>query len=312
MKPESGQALIIIVMVLVLSLATGLAVATRSSSTVHQTTNLAASEQALATAESAIEEILASNIGSDDGANANNVGNNLGFVETSKNGTNKCKSGDFPGGLCYKKYNADASNWASVSVSRTPIIGNTQPFSFKIDKDDVQQVWLMDPSTSVPFNNLSNTLLAPISVCWVTAGDPGSLGSGTDPAAIEITTITGSTGGPYSMNKQAFDPLSSRKVLNNFNGIVGGSQPLGTVTYTHCATLQVNIGQALRIRSYYANTTVGVMPTGATTIPFQANVITATGYSGDSKRTVQVTKTLPQLPGIFDYAIFSGGSLINQ
>lgn len=292
MKSESGQALIIIVMVLVLSLATGLAVATRSSSTVHQTTNLAASEQSLATAESAVEEVLSATIGSDDTANAAALASKQ--FKSGANHSVSCASTDMASGVCYKDY---GSNNATVSVSRSPIVGNNQPFVFKLDQDDVQQVWLAAGT---------NYLAPGIQVCWQAPSDPAN-------AALEVTTIYG-TSPSFSMSKLAFDPLLGRRSTDGFAAPAAGQTvPAGGVSYANCMTTgAITSGQAIRIRAYYSGTTVAVSPPIGMSIPYQANIITATGYSGDTKRTVQVTKTLPQLPGIFDYAIFSGGNLVNQ
>lgn len=79
-------------------------------------------------------------------------------------------------------------------------------------------------------------------------------------------------------------------------------------------TQEINIDGAadkvLRIRAMYADTSITVTPNPGTTIPVQSTVVTSTGQSGETERTIQVERTLPVPPAILDYVLFSAtGSL---
>ncbi|MCR4305917.1 MAG: hypothetical protein NUV73_02430, partial [Candidatus Daviesbacteria bacterium] len=69
---------------------------------------------------------------------------------------------------------------------------------------------------------------------------------------------------------------------------------------------------SLRIKPYWANTTVKVYSLGATPLPVQTYDISssATANAGVTRK-VQVNRTaLPMMPAVFDYAFFSEGSII--
>ena len=52
-----------------------------------------------------------------------------------------------------------------------------------------------------------------------------------------------------------------------------------------------------------------IVPTGGNNLPKQGDVITAVGQAGESVRKIEVNKQ-DDRPGIFDTALFSGGSLV--
>lgn len=267
---------------MVISLASGLAVSSRSASTVHQTANLSDSEQALATAESAAEKIMQQNIGS--ASNLFAIVTGAGFTKSDKTLTTACTA--LP---CFKDMGNNVV--ASVNLTATPVVGVGEPFNFYLEKEDTQQVWINDNSNALPVN-----------LCWQLSGEL--------PAALEVTIISGVSPN-YVMAKYAYDPQATTRG----NGFSIPADPPNT-PYQNCVknadlTLPQHT-QAIRLHAYYAGTSVQVIPRAMSptgTIPFQGHVITATGYAGSVKRTLEVTKTLPQLPAIFDYGIYSGGGL---
>jgi len=296
---QQGQALVIIIMVMVLSLATGLAVSNRSTSSVHQTANIANSEQALATAESAAEELLKISFTScpvsTPDCNSTVVGSvvpTLNYMN-NQNHTVTCNtfSSDFslP---CWKDFGNGGT--ALVTVKTTPDVVASSPFDFYLEKDDTQQVWFKRGAVGGPYTGNLDILWSQTSEYTI----------GTEPA-LEISVITSSDGVNYSMSKYAYDFVLGRD--NGFTKTVNSSC---TAPYSFCLTspLSVTNAYALRIRTFYSGSSVRVKPqTGS--IPFQGHVITAIGQVGDVKRTVQVIKTAPQLPAVFDYGIYSGGTI---
>jgi len=277
---------------MVISLASGLAVSSRSTSTVHQTANLSDSEQALATAESEAEKILRQNIGVT--TNLNTVLTSVGYNKDTKD---IATAGPCATAHCFKQVAPNII--AEAELKATPDVGSDKPFNFYLENEDVQQVWLED--------SVGNLYTGNVNVCWNKNGT--ELGSDSKPAALEITAITGTSS--YTMIKYDYDADMTRRGTNGFTA--PGGSALGV--YSYCTgPIALSNGQALRIHGYYTGTSVSVipvkvLPTDNDSIPFQGHIITTTVYSGSTKRTLEVTKTLPQLPAIFDYGIYSGGGL---
>ena len=297
---QSGQALVIIIMVMVLSLATGLAVSTRSTSSVHQTANIANSEQALATAESAAEELLQLGFtpcsGSDDDCNAGLVGG-IGYFDQDST-TVPCdvfgnRNQDNLLGFdsyCEKSFGtAGSGGKALVTVRNTPDVTAGSPFDFFLEKDDTQQVWIN-----------ATALIQPVALCWQKVG-------GSEPsAALEVKVISG-TSPTYVMSNYAFDPDLARRGENGFSATGTVSDP----AYTACTNITLpSSTQALRIRAFYGGVSVSLCPAPSDPpLPFQGYIIVAQGQVGDVKRTVRVVKAKAQLPTVFDYGVYSGGTI---
>lgn len=67
----------------------------------------------------------------------------------------------------------------------------------------------------------------------------------------------------------------------------------------------------VRIRPLYNRATLGVESlsgSGTHAFPAQSYKVTSQGNSGDATRAVQVTKSLPSLPPILDFALFNGST----
>lgn len=83
-----------------------------------------------------------------------------------------------------------------------------------------------------------------------------------------------------------------------------------TNTFTVPASLPADSEKALRVRPICAEATVTVSGVG-NPLPEQSYKIRSEVVGpGKQVRTVEVTKSLPILPPIFDYVLFSGGTLV--
>ncbi|MFZ5366308.1 MAG: hypothetical protein ACOZBZ_03350 [Patescibacteria group bacterium] len=135
-----------------------------------------------------------------------------------------------------------------------------------------------------------------IDVCW--DGD----------AALEIA-IYYQDGSTYKVARAVVDPVDGRTPGADFpSGQCAGLE--------HKKTLSLPTGGSitllfLRLRVLYANTKVGVSTPGGAggTLPSQGNRIESTGTAGTSTRKVEVVRFYPAPPEIFDFAVYSGGSL---
>lgn len=89
----------------------------------------------------------------------------------------------------------------------------------------------------------------------------------------------------------------------NFTVVPSGRFPIDFSAYSS--------PKVLRIRPICAETTVTVSGVGAP-LPDQFYIIrsSATVPEGGQTRSIELTKSLPLLPPIFDYVLFSGGGLI--
>ncbi|NCS32480.1 hypothetical protein GW793_03215 [bacterium] len=67
----------------------------------------------------------------------------------------------------------------------------------------------------------------------------------------------------------------------------------------------------VRMRAMYDSTSLSVTANNGT-LPVQSTVITATGQSGETERTVQVERTVPVAPAFLDYVLFSASGSLSK
>lgn len=126
-------------------------------------------------------------------------------------------------------------------------------------------------------------------------------GSGLAPAAIEITSIM-STGIVRSYYNSA-----GCESLSGVNGFTAGSLDGGEV-YRSKISYQVLAGtEVVRIKPIYAGATIAVTGDGLRT---QLHLINSVAVGGDAQKEIEVKRGLDAQGSIFDYAIFSAGSII--
>ncbi|MBU1016629.1 MAG: hypothetical protein ABIJ36_02055 [Patescibacteria group bacterium] len=119
-----------------------------------------------------------------------------------------------------------------------------------------------------------------------------------DTASLEITFVKG-TSAPYSVEKYAYNCEEDRD--NNFDdgsSNSGEDLPCGSGTFSFSSDYKI-----ARIRPLYSDTKVIAKFSNAS--PSQGYLIDSTGTAGTAQRKVQVIRSRPQLPAIFDYSIFS-------
>lgn len=151
--------------------------------------------------------------------------------------------------------------------------------------------------------NVNGFLGAAVNIFW---GDPAESCT-VDPvfASLVVTHITASNGvlrNPYSgIGCDRGDGFSAAQASTNPD-------------YRWTRTEAVNAGDLqLRIRSLYAGTKILVRSADASPLPAQYVLIhSEAAGSGGETRAVEVTRTRPFPPSIFDFAIFSKGSLIKN
>lgn len=160
--------------------------------------------------------------------------------------------------------------------------GGTNDYQLRLDKDRTQEIKLNGTYTATT-----------LTVCWELPADPGK------DAALEMLLVAGTAGSGYTL---------SQKIGVNGGGLHNNgfeAAAVGQSGYNYCRTLTglPTNAQILRIKALYNHTSAVVKPSAA--LPAQSFVINSVGKAGEAMRRLEVTKSLPALPEIFDFAIFT-------
>lgn len=277
---SKGQVLLITVLVLSIAVTIALSLIGRSVTDVSMSRNLEESARAFSAAEAGVEEALR---------------------------TNTLES----------KTNASYTEGAGYT-SEVAIIGDsTGVYTLStITAGQADTVWLVGHDASNAIDLATYYSYGTIDVCWSHA---------TPTPALEIA-IYYKSGANYLVIRSAFDPDALIRSSNKFstvtdvNNISGGC---GGMTNVYRQTVTVPTGAGIiplfmRIRPYYGNATVTVTPLGSNNLPKQGVEVSSTGCTqitasgcteGGVTRKIVVRRQYPGPATIFDYSIYSQGSL---
>lgn len=160
--------------------------------------------------------------------------------------------------------------------------GGTADYPLRLDKDKTQEIKL---------NGVYGAAM--LTVCWDLEADPG------EDASLEMLLIAGSGEAGYRLEQK----VAVNGGVPRSNGFEITLETGGD--YGYCRTLTGIPGdvQLLRIKALYNHTSAVVKPSA--TLPPQAFIINSEGRAGEAIRKLEVTKSLPALPEIFDFAIFT-------
>jgi hypothetical protein len=232
----------------------------------------------------------------------------------------------------------NSSNANIRVVNNLPRIGEALEYP-PIGRDEIAQFWLANPTNIVSGS----------SVVWVKGignfSDPQFVFSGAsvnvyfgngNPVsaphpAIEVNLIVQSFSGGYASQRFFFDPDIARTASNNFTPLPVGScgiLPIHTSSSVdsvvadrsfYCvASVPIDPGDApilIRARILYsvAKEPIAVEPTGGCgincSLPPQAAIYTAKGFSGQSQKTLQVFRQPFYLSPLLDFALFSAAQI---
>ncbi len=272
---QAGQTTVIILLIMVVVLTIGLSITARSITDLRISSQTESSNRAFSAAEAGIEEALTSGL-------QNLVGSG--------------PSGQKTIGSATYQYTVDSIGGASYAPDR-PVV-----------QDDVVQLKLDQTGLTNAYDG--------VNIYWIAAGEDCNT-TGGNPAAIEVSVIYGN--GPYQMYKQTYTPKNRG---DNFLQVTAGNFTLGSKTYcaktppsggsslTDFKKIGITNPQLLRIRPFYntASLAVEAQPSGKQ-LPIQSYRVRSEGESGGIKRTIEVTQSVPVLPAIFDYVLFSAAEL---
>ena len=234
------------------------------------------------------------------------------------------------------------------SSTVAPSFGATNKSSFKYKVDQLYQTTqTVAEDDSVQLTTVSGNQFfdGTLKIYWGKISDTSSGGenfTGMRPS-LEVTLLTQAANDEFGYAKFAVN-AESKSPANNFSAPSDPSSatthPVNGLTATYSnisanyATGQTDSNPApnfsgaytdllllnfknsdrvayVRIRPLYNKATLGLESqsgSGSHPFPAQSFQVTSQGSSGDATRAVQVTKTLPTLPPIFDFALFNGST----
>jgi Tfp pilus assembly protein PilX len=275
LKNQSGQALLIIVLVLVVALTVGLSIASRSITNLRTTQDQASSQKALSAAEAGAEQAI---------------------ISQNKASIN----GSLSGNTTY------TTSIASVSGAAAFFVHGNNSQTNKITKGSPAYIWTTTYSASQPFNDPWGGTLT---IYWGDSNGPSCPNANVP--ALEITVISGATKATAVLQRFAYDPCSGNGRNNGF--AVGNANNPPQANFPSLKYYAV-IGPIasiylVSVTPLYADTRIGVASVNSNpnhTLPYQGADIVSTGIDSQVQRKVYVFQGFPQIPAaFFPYTIFS-------
>ncbi|HSW88356.1 MAG TPA: hypothetical protein VLG12_04285 [Candidatus Saccharimonadales bacterium] len=193
--------------------------------------------------------------------------------------------------------NASVNNVSINTVQNTKLLLNN---GGQVVQDEGADVWLSTYPT------YQNPWTGRVRLYWGTATNCSE-------AAIEAIVI--SSGGSYTMTHYNFDPCANRITSaggNNFSQPAANSSgTINGVTLNYSFPIDVTNAVLIRVIPLYTSTIVGVAgftnATETTTqyLPSQGQIITATGISNNTQRSISYFQGYAQVPSELFYSLFS-------
>ena len=125
-----------------------------------------------------------------------------------------------------------------------------------------------------------------LSVCW-------------NSGASVYANYISQSGSSIKSKGYEYNAISSTHTENGFSpsSAMNGYQSCFNITATDTPLV-------LRLKSYYEDTQVFLVPYSGGSVPMQGILLKSVGQAGDSRRTVSALKTFPHTPVIFDYVLY--------
>jgi hypothetical protein len=264
LKYQSGQALLIVVLVMVIALTVGLSIASKSITSLRNSADTASSQKALSAAEAGIEQALKSNT-------------SIALTSISQDA----------------QYSTSVKAVGGPGVRELLLYGGN-PVLQSAGTD----LWLTN------YSSVSANLYQPpyypsassFTVYW------GAAGGGCSNAALEVVVLAGVKNNPV-LSRYAFDPCQERSGTNGngFTFVNSSQASVGGRTFYYQATIPIGNGGTsggggliARVVPIYGSSVVGIR--GTSDFPVQGSIITSTGKSGTTQRKVNVFQGYPEMP----------------
>lgn len=283
---QSGQILVLVLLVVVVVLAVGLSVASRNLTNLKTSSQAEQSQRAFTAAEGGVEDVL---------AKLNGVANLMAQPGTPPE-TNNCTKDNSENATC------------ELPGSDTTVVGDikvkaARSYEKLVEPGDVGQINLTKPDGT----GWTGDLL----IEWIKTGDSTQ-------STLEFIFVC--QGGTVCIDASFTGSYGQKRDAKTGQVIAGQAPEIATCTLgaapfscKQTYTLGVNNVRILRLKPFWNRTTIKVSPpVGDTTFPIQTYEITSTATTdtGVSRKVEVKRDVLPQLPAIFDYALYSGGDII--
>lgn len=272
LQSQSGQALLIIVLVMVVALTIGLSVASRTITNLRNTQEQASSQKALSAAEAGVEQAI------------KNSANVAGSLNTTTN------------------YNTTISQVSGTTPFKLNG-GNVIP------KNDAIYVWLTAYSTN-PANLWQNPWTGNLTIYW--GDNSGACNNAALEISLISGSKVSSTMTRYGIDPCSTGRSASNHFVtcpNNVNPIFTcTSSSVAGSTFYYKTTISITNGLLLRINPLYAGAFMAVA--GDHALPSQGSIITSTGTTDTNTNTsttrkVTVFQGYPEIPAeFFPYTLF--------
>lgn len=274
LKNESGQTIIILLLVMVVGLTIGLSMVSRSLTDIKISQQTEQSQRAFSAAEAGLEYALSQGLAQIAGGDIPQTIITPGVSYSGKV--------SLTGATLYELKGKTAVEQDDVAqINLEPEAGVTPAPSINIYWGEVDTSQVPDPACSTPPNPLV--------------------------ASLELTFVT-YDGSAYGITKHAYNACS---LGNNFSNASATALPTpvppatGYFARIDNLTIPAN-AKILRIRPLYNQASIKIEPQGGR-LPNQAYKLTVKGEAQGKVRAIEWQQPIkPALPAIFDYVLFSG------
>ncbi len=307
MIKDSGQAVVMLILIMTVALAIGLSIVQKSLFDVTTSSKVEQSSRAFSAAEAGVEKALSENTPD---KTAFTPGNNSSISDLSK------------------KLKPEVSVSGRQEVLELP----------GLRREEIGQVWLANFTTSVSANDPRPPIQYTQSSLDIYWGNPDAKktdGNSTDYVALELTLVyyglpafgelTDPATPEYRSHKWYLDNAAAGRSNNGFTPVPTcntytpgtnnvkyncrstiSSLPTGPTTYSILLRIRLLYNEKPQPFAVQAVTSCGSF---ACWLPPQETIIDSVGSAGETQRRVNVSLLYGVVPSYFDYAIFSAGDI---
>lgn len=287
---QSGQVLLLVLLAMAALATMTLSVVSRSTSEVAVTSNEEESLRAFSAAEAGVEEALVN----------------------PTVGTTLEKDLQVPAGAG----NVEISSY-SANIENYPTDSTKFPYPFELLSGETASVWFVtrDGDNILPCGGGNTCYSGAVTLCWGKVGAP-------QPPAI-VASVLYNKGGVYTVATVGFDDDATRRSggidANQFSAPIGsctGANSIAGQQYRYRASIDLNtlVPAAtpilMRVSMLYNETTphlFGVSTSG--NLPRQGRKVSSQGQSGEATRKIDAFLLNPEMPFIFDGALYSSNQI---
>lgn len=286
-KSESGQILVLVLLIVLVAMTIGLSVASRTLTTVRNQADLTMSNRAFSAAEAGVERALLQ-IKQGGNCNANSCIPDIAGVET------QVELQDV-GGQTNRAFGVASLGQDDVlQADLRGYTGRTVSIYWGDNGDSSQCQQSPALVASVVYQSTSTNEYGVLKV----AEDRfcGSSRSSDNGFNSSLVTVSPNPTTPVTLQDESQRDSYGYSATMHLNGpasiLPPGTRPVG-----------------LRVRLMYAGSKpVAIAPHAGQRLPLQGQQITSTSIAGGQQRTIKVLRTDNALPAIFDYALFNGST----